>query len=123
MRFNKVKCKVLHLGQGNPRYEYRLGEELESVAEKDLRVLMDKKLDMSQQCALAAWKANGILDCINRGVTSRMREMIVPLCSALVRLYHTVFRPEAPSTGRMQSCWRRSSRDHKDVQRAGARPL
>ena len=46
---------------------------------------MDEKLNMSQQCALAAWNTNGILSSIRRGVDSRDREVIFPLYSTLMR--------------------------------------
>ncbi|KAJ7426175.1 hypothetical protein WISP_18136 [Willisornis vidua] len=71
-------------------YEYRLGEELieSSPAEKDFGVFLDEKLDMSQQYALTA-QTTGY---IKRGLATRLREVILPLYSVLVRphLQHCV---------------------------------
>ncbi|GAB0183805.1 mitochondrial enolase superfamily member 1 [Grus japonensis] len=87
MELNKGKCRILHLGKNNPRYQYSLGVDLlgSSTAEKDLGVLVDNKLSMSQQCALVAKKADGILGGIKKSVASRSRELILALYSALVR--------------------------------------
>lgn len=74
--FSISKCKVLQMGDSNPHYRYKPGDKSieRSPAERDLGVLVDGKLDMSQQfLLLAAQKANYILGCIERIVTSRSR--------------------------------------------------
>ena len=73
--FITVMYKVLHLGQGNPRYVYRLGEELteSSAAEKDLEGPSGPKLDMSQLCA-CSHKASSIMGCINGAVAAGRRK-------------------------------------------------
>ncbi|KAF4801462.1 hypothetical protein TURU_034364 [Turdus rufiventris] len=57
LKFNKSRCKGLHFGWGNARCESRLVES--NPTEKDI------------ESSLAAQKANGILDCIKRGVASK----------------------------------------------------
>lgn len=87
MNFNKDKYKVLHLGKFNPGVQHRLGStQLGSrPVERDLEVLVYNKLNMSELCAAAAKKASRMLGCINKGITSRDKEVVIPLYSVLVR--------------------------------------
>lgn len=76
MKFNKEKGRGLHL-----RSCHLAG----SMAEKNLGVLVNTKLNTSQQWALAAKKANDIFGCIRQSLSNRSTEVILPLYSALMR--------------------------------------
>ena len=87
MRFSRVRCRVLHRGWNNCMHQYRLWADLleRSSAEKNLSVLVDDRLVMSQQSAFVPKKANGILGCIKKSMASRLRDVIFPLYSAVGR--------------------------------------
>jgi len=72
-KFNKGKCRVLHLGRNNPMHQCRLEADLlqSNSAERDLGVLVDDRLTMSQHCAVVAMNDNGILRCMKKSVARR----------------------------------------------------
>ncbi|KAF4788852.1 hypothetical protein TURU_156663 [Turdus rufiventris] len=79
MWFNKGKCRVLHLGKNNLKFECGLeANPLESSSmEKDLGVLVDHKLTLNQGASVAR-SANGILRCIRKTVALQVKRVDLP---------------------------------------------
>lgn len=88
VKFNKNEYRVLHLDK-NPMYKYSLRTDLLEIIsrEKGLRILVDNRVAMTLQCGLAAKKANVTLGCIKKSFTSMTVKVLLPLCSALVKLH------------------------------------
>ena len=91
LRFNATKCKVMHLGNSNMKYDYQMKEngnlvKLEaSDCEKDLGVNVDKDLKFSKHAMIASNKANRIMGMIKRSFTRIDKEMFNCLFKSLVR--------------------------------------
>ena len=63
MLFNFGKCKCLHIGPGNTSMNY----------------------EITEQCRIAASKANQVIGMIRRNITYKDKSLIVPLYKAIVR--------------------------------------
>lgn len=79
------KHRAMHTGRNSSTHQHVLGsKQLEnSLEKKDLWVLWTTKLTMSQWCTLVANQAVGFPSCSGQNVSSRSREEILPLCSAV----------------------------------------
>lgn len=87
LKFNKDKCKVMHVGSQNLKHNYKLqGSNLLKVEEeKDLGVIVKSDLKSGSQCLAASRKANTILGFIARNFECKKPEVITRLYTSLVR--------------------------------------
>ena len=87
MPFNIEKCKVMHIGNRNPNFKYKMrNHELISIdQEKDLGVIINQNLKMTDQCTAASKKANRMLGLISRNFGLKSPEVTRKLYTAFVR--------------------------------------
>ena len=106
MTFNVQKCKVMHIGHGNMRYEYEMGgKRLESsAAEKDLGVVVTDKLKPANQCSQAAATAQRVLGQICRAF--HYRDKLV-----FIQLYKTYVRPHLEFSVQAWAPWSQADKD------------
>lgn len=87
MNFNKDKCQVLHLEQNSQRAQYMLTPVWlgSCLDEKDGGSWWTPSQQESTVPCSSRTKSD--MGCIPRGITSRGRDMIIPLHSVLARLH------------------------------------
>ena len=88
LRFNPVKCKVLHIcGNDNPFNIYSLdGIELETIeSEKDLGLIVNNKLDFGDQIKNCLSKANKMIAWISRNIICKSKDVMVLIYRSLIR--------------------------------------
>ena len=87
MEFNVDKCKIMHIGQNNPKSTYNMdGKNLEAtLSEKDLGALIDYKLDFGSHIKEIVGRANRMLGMIRVSFACLNIRMFLNLYMALVR--------------------------------------
>ena len=91
LKFNKQKCKILHLGKNNPKHDYFIGDGTQRIIleetdlEKDLGVFLDPELDFKSHIKKTVQKASYTSFKILKNFTYRDSNILVPLFKSLVR--------------------------------------
>ena len=91
LKFNSEKCKILHIGKNNPKYEYSITENgvakilNETSSEKDLGVFVDSLLNFEDQVDYVTKKARRLSGLIVRYITYKSSSIMIPLFKALIR--------------------------------------
>lgn len=102
MKINKTKCKVLDVSGDHLQYQHRIRIAWieRSPEEMDLGILVDEKLNVTQQCVLATENTSCTLGCMKRVMASMWMVVILPLYPALVSpSWDTAPSSGAPSAG------------------------
>ena len=87
MSFNIPKCKIMHIGRNNPRYEYTMsGKLLAKVEEeKDIGVTVHSSLKPSRHCQKIAATSNTVLRQLTKNFHYRDRHVFKKLYVQYVR--------------------------------------
>lgn len=91
MKLDKDKYSVLGMRRNELLQYYRRCLAGQQLCWKHLGVFVDRKLNRSQQYALAPKKVNSFLSCINRSTATRPREEII-LLHLLDHTWNTIFQ-------------------------------
>ena len=106
MNFNFDKCKLMNIGREKIRTSYQMGgQTLTKIEkEKDLGVIINTKLSVSDQVCAARRKALKMLGAIHRNVQYKNGKVICKLYSAFVRP-HLEYCVQAWSPMFEKDCW------------------
>ena len=89
--FNMDKCKVMHVGKCNPRHDYFMHNETETILitkcseEKNLGVIFDENLLFDSHIQSIINKSNQMIGIIRRTFTYLNRSIFLHLYKAIVR--------------------------------------
>ena len=92
MEFNASKCKIMHVGRGNKKFNYTMGGYAPAGTilakveeEKDVGVIVASNLKPSKQCSTAARKANVIVGQMARAFSYRDKKTWIKIYTVYVR--------------------------------------